>query len=412
MDQFIYPDYKGKSLLNIPSSILSFFGANPLKDLLPKNYLEKAEGAEVIVLFLIDGLGFNLFQSAKTSLSFFKNLKENGFISNITTVFPSTTAAAINTLYSGLSPLEHGLPEWYVYFPELDAVLESLPFNPVDPADYRKVLNPPKDILFKDKTIFEYLSGVQIPSFSLISQGLIDSLYTKSIYSGSMLIGYKNLEGLTETLVKLITETEGKAFISVYYSPVDTAEHRFGHLSEEVQLEISRFSNALQNRFIRKIKSELSSKVALILTADHGQVTIDPKNTIYLDEITGLVECLKLGRSNKPMPPTSGTRNAFLNVKEDKKDFIIKLLRKELDGKAYVLEMEKAVAEGLFGATVGGKRFLERTGNILLIALKSYALGYHYTPDFELKLLGRHGGLSSDEMLIPFACARLSELKD
>lgn len=402
MEKFVYPQYNGKSLLNVSSTILSFFGVKPLKNTLPKEYLEKAENAEKIILFLIDGLGFNLFQKATQDYLFFKNLKQYGFTSSITTVFPSTTAAALNSLYSGLSPLEHGLPEWYVYFPELDAVLESLPFTPVDPKDSDKILNPPEDILFKDKTIFEYLSDDGVSSFSLVPRSLISSLYTQTSHSGSKITGYENLEGLAQTLISLINETKGKMFISVYYPMIDTAEHKFGHLSEEVQMEISKLSDGLL-KSLGMINQDVSTKVTLIVTSDHGQVTVDLKDTIYLDEIEGLIECLK-------NPPTSGTRNTFLNIKEEKKEFALQLLRKQLEGKAYILKMEEAIKNNFFGDSNDSKRFLERTGNILLVALSGYTLGYHYTPDFELKLLGRHGGLSSDEMLIPFACAKLSDL--
>lgn len=402
METFVYPQYNGQSLLNVPSTILSLFGAKPLKQTLPKDYYKNALGAEKIILFLIDGLGFNLFKKASMDYAFFKNLRERAFTSPITTVFPSTTAAALNSLYSGLSPLEHGLPEWYVYFPELDAVLESLPFTPVNPKDLDKILNPPKDILFKDRTIFEYLSKVGVSSFSLVPQSLIGSLYTETSHFGSKIIGYENLKDLAQILIELVNETKSKTFITVYYPMIDTTEHRFGHLSEEVQIEISKLSDGLL-KFLGKVNLDVSTKVALIVTSDHGQVTVDLKDTIYLDEIEGLVECLK-------NPPTSGTRNAFLNVKKGKIEFVLQLLSKHLEGQAYILEMEEAIKNNFFGDSNGSIRFLERTGSILLIALSGYTLGYHYTQDFELKLLGRHGGLSLDEMLIPFACAKLSDL--
>ena len=165
MEDFIYPQYSGKSLLNIPNTILYLFGAKHPTSNLPENYFANAIETEKIILFLIDGLGFNLFEKATSDYSFFQNLKNNGFTTNITTVFPSTTAAALNSLYSGLAPLEHGLPEWYVYFSELDAVLESLPFKPVNPEDLDKTLNPPRNILFKDRTIFQLLKEIQVPSF-------------------------------------------------------------------------------------------------------------------------------------------------------------------------------------------------------------------------------------------------------
>lgn len=411
MDKFVYPEYDGKSLLNIPSTILSLFGGSPFKKTLLKNFYQNAEGAEKIILFLIDGLGFNLFQKATLEYPFFQNLKKNGFTSSITTVFPSTTAAALNSLYSGLSPFEHGLPEWYVYFPELGCVLESLPFAPVNPGDADKVLNPPKDILFKGKTIFQQLNDIGVSSFSLVPHDLIESLYTQTVLFGSSLVGYEKLEALAQSLIKLI-KNKGEMFITVYYPNIDSSEHKFGHLSQEVQRELFNLSNLLQTKFIEEINSEDISKVSLMLTADHGQVTTDLKDVIYLDEIPGILECLKKDKNGKPIPPTSGTRNAFLNIKEEKLDFALRLLDKELEGKAYVWEMRQALELGLFGDINKDKRFLERTGNVLLVALSCYTLGYHYTPDFELKVIGRHGGLSSDEMLIPFACARLSTLKN
>lgn len=403
METFVYPQYNGKSLLNVPSTILSLFGLRPLKKILPENYFKEAIGSKIIILFLIDGLGVNLFKKACSDYPFFQNFKKSAFTSTITTVFPSTTAAALNSLYSGLYPLEHGLPEWYVYFPELDAVLESLPFKPIDPKDLVKTLNPPKDILFKDKTVFEYLSKSGISSFSLVPKDLMNSLYTQSSHSGSEIVGYENFEGLNQILIGLINKTKVRMFVSVYYPMIDEVSHQFGHLSQRVQMEISKLSDGLQN-FTYMIDQSTSSNVALILTSDHGQVTVDLKDTIYLDEIKGLVECLK-------NPPTSGTRNAFLNIKKDKRGIALKLLRKHLKGKAYILEMEKAIKNKFFGDSKPSIRFLQRTGNILLVALSGYTLGYHYTKDFELKLLGRHGGLSKDEMLIPFVCARLSDLK-
>lgn len=224
MDKFVYPEYDGKSLLNIPSTILSLFGGSPFKKALPKNFYQNAEGAEKIILFLIDGLGFNLFQKATLEYPFFQNLRKNGFTSSITTVFPSATAAALNSLYSGLSPLEHGLPEWYVYFPELGCILESLPFAPVNPSDADKILNPPKDILFKGKTIFQQLNGVGVSSFSLVPHDLIESLYTQTALFGSLLVGYEKLEALARSLIKLI-KNKGKMFITVYYPNIDSSEH-------------------------------------------------------------------------------------------------------------------------------------------------------------------------------------------
>ncbi len=146
MDEKVYPDFKGSSLLSIPSSILKFFGVKPLKQALPEEFVKNLEGADKVILFLIDGFGDKLYQEEGLKYKFFRTLFEKGFYSKITTVFPSTTAAALSTINSGLSPLEHGLPEWNVYFRELDSVVQTLPFIPVIPGDQERLKNPPEGL--------------------------------------------------------------------------------------------------------------------------------------------------------------------------------------------------------------------------------------------------------------------------
>lgn len=63
------------------------------------------QGADRIVLLLIDGLGWNQLQEHASSMPTL-----SGFVgSHITTVAPSTTATALTSLVTGLSPGEHGL---------------------------------------------------------------------------------------------------------------------------------------------------------------------------------------------------------------------------------------------------------------------------------------------------------------
>src|SRR4051812_50002962 len=49
-------------------------------------------------------------------------------IDPIASQFPSTTTAHLTTLYTGLPVEQHGLYEWRVYEPALDAVIRPLPF--------------------------------------------------------------------------------------------------------------------------------------------------------------------------------------------------------------------------------------------------------------------------------------------
>ncbi len=411
MNKFVYPNYDGGSLLNVPSTILSLFGQKPLKKLLPGKMYSGAEGAEKIILFVIDGFGHNLFQKEAVNFPFFRKLADDKFYNSITSVFPSTTAASLGTLHSGLSTPEHGLPEWYVYFKEVDCVLQSLPFSPVIPEDLEKSINPAADILFNQKTIYQILGAAGVETYSFYLNWYADSLYSKTSLVGSNRLSYVTLADYMVQLRKLIDKIPGKAFIYAYWGGIDTAEHKFGPWSEEVKAEIGLLSHMLQTEFVEKIDPKTASKVAIMITADHGQIAVDPAKAIYLDEIPGFIEKLKVSPNGKIIPPSGGSRDVFLNVGETELENMIVLLEKALKGKATIIKTDRAVRDGLFGDGVPTQRFLDRVGNLLILAHDSHAIWYHFGPDIVFKHRGIHGGLSGDEMLIPFICANLKTLQ-
>lgn len=408
---FVYPKYNGESILNIPSTILSLFDIPPLKPTLPEDYYKNIFGLEKILFLFVDGLGFNLFQNKCLKYNFFRKLSDKGVVSKITSIFPSTTSAALNTYNSGLSPLEHGLPEWTVYFKELDCVLESLPFVPVFPDDLQKTLNPPEDILFGQETIYQKLNQKNIPSFAFLYKSYSDSFYNKKAYFGSHIVSYNSITDLMVSLRKKFLETQGRAYFLLYWSAFDFSSHNFGPESEEAAAEISLFSYMFQEEFINKIDNDTASNIALFLSADHGQIGVNPKNTIYLEQIEGLVENFQVDEDGKLIPPTGGARDIFLHIKEEKLNQTLELLRRELVDVAEVLETKVAIRDGLFGSGNIHPKFLDRIGNVLILAHKNNTIWYHFDPKEDFKFFGYHGGLSSDEMLVPFVSVKLSELK-
>ena len=121
----VIPDYRGSGLLNlIASCAMSRGGACghvPLDALPPSNI----EGARNVLLVLIDGLGYNYLTSRGAGGAIASHLADR-----ITSVFPSTTASAITTTFTGLAPAEHGLTGWFTWFPEAGAIAAALPFKP------------------------------------------------------------------------------------------------------------------------------------------------------------------------------------------------------------------------------------------------------------------------------------------
>lgn len=413
MQDLTFPDYNGRSLLNIPSTVFKHFKIPPLKKTLPDEFVKNISGVEKIILFVFDGLGHNLYQTEGMKHQFFNNFAAKGFYSPITTIFPATTAAALTTLNSGLSVFEHGLPEWNVYFRELDTVIQTLPFLPITPEDLIRLHNPPDGLLFDQQTIYQYFSENNIPSFIFLHNTYSNSLYNQTASLGSTkVLPYRGIADYMVMLRKLVREVRGPAYFYAYWAGVDSYEHMFGPDSDEVKAEMRSVSHMIQEEFVNKIPKEEGEKIGILLTADHGQVETNPQTTIYLDEYTELTQSFMISQNGRAILPSGSARDIFLHIKEDKIDFVIFFLNEHLAGKVKAFSMQEFLDRGVFGMGKMHPELLNRIGNVLVLPEGNGTAWYRFLPEHRLEFCGLHGGMSRDEMLIPFACARLSDLGD
>ena len=100
MKEIVLPNYE-HSILNTVTSILKYYNVETKHKSL-KNLDERlSKKYRNVVLIILDGMGDNIL----------KDISENGFFRKnkldcVTSVFPSTTSAAITTYYSGKPPYE------------------------------------------------------------------------------------------------------------------------------------------------------------------------------------------------------------------------------------------------------------------------------------------------------------------
>src|SRR5204863_3059186 len=116
------PDYAGGSLVNLVASVVASRGGKTLHD--PLRDFEFPASAKNLVLLIIDGLGDNYLARRRAGSELARCRR-----AALTSVFPSTTASAITTSYTGRTPLEHGLTGWFVYFGAAGCVAAALPYR-------------------------------------------------------------------------------------------------------------------------------------------------------------------------------------------------------------------------------------------------------------------------------------------
>jgi predicted AlkP superfamily pyrophosphatase or phosphodiesterase len=399
---FIYPYYGKYSIAEIPQTILSLFGYPKVSNILPLKY--KVGDFEKIVFLFADGFGFDLFLKEHKNYQLLKSLSEKGEVLPLTSIFPSTTSAATSLFHSGLTPQEHGLPEWFLYFKELDQIVKSLPFNSIGSEEQDEMLKKggKPEMLFDGETIYEKLNSVGVKSFVFLSQKYSASAYSTITQKGAETVAFSDGADLAKKLRDKLENYEGRAYYMIYWDEIDTAGHHSGLGTNEHKRAMANLFDSLKREFVKKINPDKAQKTLLLVSADHGQIPVDPKETIYLNNYPEIV-------ANFNIAPTGNSRDVFLTVKVDKIDETIKLLKNILGDRAEIIKTVDAIKLGLFGVGTPSQRFLDRVGNVLILPIKNKIWYRHIAPK-KPESVAMHGGLSEQEMIVPFAYTKLRDL--
>jgi predicted AlkP superfamily pyrophosphatase or phosphodiesterase len=412
----LYPCYESYSLAKIPSAVLALLGVpQPEQALLQivRTALDGHPPASKVVLLLIDGFGWQHWLRYAGHYEVLQRLTRRGAVAPITTVFPSTTAAALTTIHSGLTPLEHGLPEWWVYFDEVETLAASLPFTAMGDhgRDRLRAAGVKPNILFRGTTLYQRLAKARIPSYTFLRNTYARSAYSSVVHKGSQTIPFINSSDLLVNLRHKLVEVAGPAYFFVYWDAADAIAHTYGPHTEQYQAELDGFCHLLQREVLDNTPKATAGQVLLMVTADHGHINVRPQETLYLNRYPTLVRSLQMNRSGRRILPWGSPRDVFLRVQEDRLPELMAWLTERLAGKATVMTSEEALRRQLFGCGARHPRFRQRIGNVLILPEHDYLVWYEHLKGKKFDLQGMHGGLRPDEMLIPFAVANLAVLQ-
>lgn len=410
----LYPFYGRYSLAELPHTVLSIFGIPQTREKLhielPSHHLN---GIENVVVLFVDGLGYKHFLQAAQQFPLFKRLSQKGEVFPLTTVYPSTTAAALTTMHTGLTPQEHGLPEWVVYFEELNQAIFTLPFMPLDAEEPNSLLfqGGKPEMLYEGTTLYETLTLAGVKPFVFLSEEYAQGAYTRASQRGAAIVPCRPHDvDFMRKLKEKLQEKTGPAYYFVYWPEIDTVGHLYSPESKEYRSEISLFSHLFLMEFLEKVDKEVAEQTLLILTSDHGQVPIQPDRITYLNKNTKIMRSLQEGKSGDVIPPTGSPRDVFLFVKPSEVQKTMEELSKLINGNGEVISTQEAMSRGLFGIGRVSERFQRRIGNVHIMPELGSEVWYEHKPGERFSLLGSHGGLSAEEMIIPLAISRLSDL--
>lgn len=393
--EFCLPLYDTYCFSQIPQTIerLLLGGKEGLPD---DTLLSPGKEYDLVILLFLDGFGWRFFAENAERYPFLQRFVEKGVVSQITSQFPSTTAAHVTSMCSGLHVGESGVYEWFMYEPMVDAIIKPLlaAFGEEKKIDSLPLDNNSLRDLYPKERFFERIKERNVNSTAVIPDNIFDSFYSKTMLEGA---DRESFHGLADGLEKLVqlSNGEGKCCLYFYYPDLDGVAHRHGIRSNEFEKELDHMLCTIEEKLCKPLEKN-GKNGALLVTADHGLIDIDPKATFYLNEefpeVLSMIEKSKRGIK----APAGSSRDFFLHIEPQKLEEAHRRLSDLLEGLAYVIPTQKLIEDGLFGKV--SQRFHDRVGNLVILARDNQAIWWHEKGKYGQHFYAMHGGLSRSEM--------------
>jgi Type I phosphodiesterase / nucleotide pyrophosphatase len=253
-------------------------------------------------------------------------------VTELSTQFPSTTAAHITTMHTGRPVGEHGIYEWDIYEPALDAIITPLLFSFAGDQE-RDTLRDVLDAatLVPGDRLYERLP---LPSTVLHPASFSPSTYDRVAARGARLAPFGTLRDGVERFWSALAEP-GYAYL--YWDRIDGTGHLHGPDSRE-------FDAAALDALDTLERGLRGTGALVMVTADHGQVATNPFRVDWLDELWPDLTGLLTHR------PAGSPRDVFLHT--DEPDAVIAGLAARLGDDAEVRRAADLVTAGPRSAEV------------------------------------------------------------
>jgi hypothetical protein len=363
---FVTPAYAARSLGDVVPAIAAALGCagDPAGLALPD--------APAYVVMLIDGLGARLLERYAHAAPFLSSLLAHSEAG--TAGVPSTTATSLTSFGTGLTPGSHGLVGYTSRVPGTDHLLNALQWpKDVDPLEWQ-----PNPTAFQRLTeAGGYVTVVNKREFQ--GSGL-----TVAAHRGADFVGADKVGERIAAAVEASRQPRSLTYL--YDGDLDWTGHRYGVASAPWLQQLSMIDSEAE-----QLRDALPHSTRLVVVADHGMIDSARERRVDVDEQLQLRDGVVLLGGEARFRHLYCARGAVPDV--------VATWRDVLGDRAEVLTREEAIRAGWFGPVVPG--VLPRLGDVVVASRGDHAVVSSADFPYETKLVGLHGSLTADEMLIP-----------
>jgi len=363
----VLPDYTGGCIANVVPRLLGGLAA-------PADGLDwlpvAAEHARQVVLLVIDGLGWAQLRHRAALAPTLSSAA--GIDRPITSVAPTTTAAALTSITTGRPPAGHGILGYRLA--DGERIMNMLRWTLGADHDARRTV-PVRE--FQPIAPFPGARG-PVPVVSKVDFG--GTGFTAAHLGDSPLFAYRVASSLALEVARRLQD--GTPFVYAYYDGIDKVAHADG-LGDHYDAEL-----VAVDRIVADVAHALPPGAVLVVTADHGQIEVGNRVEMLGREAMAMVRFL-----------SGEGRFRWVHARHGAAADLTDLLLERYGDTTWVRTRDQLVDEGWFGGALGD-RFADRLGDVALIPFEPIAF-MDPADTGENRLACRHGSLTADEMLVP-----------
>jgi len=330
-----------------------------------------------VVVMVVDGLGWHNFQARRGHARAIASLEGEA----ISTVFPTTTGAALTTITTGTLPGRHGLVGYRIRHPHLGLRTTLSEWDGIE--DVRSWQLAP--------TVFEQARKAGVAAHVIGRSAHQTGGLTRAILTGATYSAADTIEARCDEAIRLLRDNKEQRLIYLYIDELDRAGHRNGWQSDAWIHRLEQLDVATH-----ELLKSLPAQTGFVLTADHGMLDVASGDHIILDADPHLLD----GVSALGGEP----RLRYLYLEDQlSAAMVASKVQKALGDRAIVATREEIIEADWFGPP--SPSVAERIGDVILIAQGGHAFFVSSEAETSMRMVGHHGGISEQEREVPLLVA-------
>ena len=351
--------------------------------------------ARRVCVVLADGLGRGLLKQKTAHTPFLRGIIQQGQGAVpvwLDAAFPSTTAASLASLGTGLAPGQHGLVGYDVLDPAQDKVVNMLGNwdAGVDPQLWQ-----PFPTVFERASDHVAVTTVSLPQFG-------GSPMTQAALRGGSFVSGTTSHARTAAAAEVMADAES-ALMYFYVNDLDKAGHRYGAQSPQWEHQLEELDAT-----VKRLDATLPAGTTVLVTADHGMLDVPESQRIDYSADPALVDGVRHTAGEPRMVhlylEDDGTKGGDGDAARER---LLAAWRARFGERIWAFTREEAMAAGLFGTV--RPEVTGRVGDVMVAARD--ALAFYDTRRVRptaMEVVGQHGSLTKAEREVPLLAFQAS----